>query len=62
MITEEELIGLCVRERNGRDCDYERGTDGIVITREEWDRIVITREKQTKLRLGTKVATKPRVS
>ena len=52
MITEEELIGLCVRERNGRDCDYERGTDGIVITRKEWDRIVTTREKQTKLRLG----------
>ena len=45
MITEEELIGLCVRERNGRDCDYERGmgqdcdyqkgTDMIVITAEE---------------------------
>jgi hypothetical protein len=47
MITEEELIGLCVRERNGRDCDYERGTDGIVITREEWDRIVITRKELT---------------
>ena len=40
VITEEELIGLCVREKNGRDCDYgrgtdycdyDRGTDGIVI-------------------------------
>jgi hypothetical protein len=49
MITEEELIGLCVRERNGWDCDYERGTDGIVITREEWDRIVITSKELTEL-------------
>jgi hypothetical protein len=22
VITREELIGLCVREKNGRDCDY----------------------------------------
>jgi hypothetical protein len=35
VITREELIGLCVREKNGRDCDYGRGTDCIVITTEE---------------------------
>ena len=45
MITKKELIRLLVRERKGRDCvnergmgqdcDYERGTDGIVITTEE---------------------------
>ena len=35
VITTEELSGLSVRERNGRDCDYGRGTDGIVSTAEE---------------------------
>ena len=33
MITTEERLG--VLERNGRDCDYGRGRDRIVITREE---------------------------
>ena len=47
VITEEELIRLCVRERKGRDCDYERGTDGIVIARAKWERIVITSEELT---------------
>ena len=35
MITTEERTGLCVREKNGRDCDYARETDCIVIMTEE---------------------------
>ena len=35
VITTEELMGWWLRERNGRDCDYDRGTDKIVRTSEE---------------------------
>ena len=45
MITEEELIGLCTRERNGLDCDNERGMGQDCDYQEGTDRIVITAEE-----------------
>ena len=27
---------MLLRQRNEWDCDYQRGKDGIVITKEEW--------------------------
>jgi len=36
VITIEEWMVLWLRQRNGRDCDYDREMDGIVITTEDW--------------------------
>ena len=46
MITTEELTGLLLRQRNGQECDNERGMDGILITRGT-DGDVITAEERT---------------